>query len=136
MSGNEAEVAILIPTFFFICILGAVGLTLYFRTARERQRHETLRKMVEKGMEIPPDLLVPPHRPASDLRRGLVLVGGGLGLLVLLVTFPDGDLRDVWAVGLIPILMGGAYLLTWRIRLKDRASQTGQTGKADITQIA
>jgi len=130
MSGNEAEVAILIPTFFFVCILGAVGMTLYFRTARERQRHETLRKMVEKGMEIPPDLLVPPHRPASDLRRGLVLVGAGLGLLVLLLTFPDHEMRELWAVGLIPTLMGSAYLLTWRIRLKDRA------GQAETTPIA
>jgi hypothetical protein len=127
MSGNEAEIAIFVPVAFFTCILAAVGLTLYFRTARERQRHETLRKMVDKGMEIPSELLVPPTRPASDLRRGLVLAGGGLGLLVLLVSFPDGDLRAIWGAALIPILMGGAYLLTWRLRLKDRAAGTGPT---------
>lgn len=124
MSGNEAEVAIFVPVAFFACILAAVGLTLYFRTARERQRHETLRKMVEKGMEIPSELLVPPTRPASDLRRGLVLSGAGLGFLVLLLTFPDHEARALWGMALIPILMGGAYLLTWRIRLKDRAAET------------
>jgi hypothetical protein len=130
MSGNETEVAVLVPLSFFLCLLAAVGLTLYFRYARERQRHETLRKMVEKGMEIPPDLLVPPIRAASDLRRGLVLLGAGIGLLVLLITFPDRDVRDLWAVGLIPILMGAAYLATWRIRLKD------QKPEADMARLA
>ena len=123
MSGNEAEVAILTTLGFFVCILGAVGLTLYFRTARERQRHETLRKMVEKGMEIPPALLVPPNRPASDLRRGLVLVGLGIGLLVLLLSIPDNDVSRFWALGLIPTLIGAAYLVTWRIRLQERAER-------------
>jgi hypothetical protein len=123
MSSNEAAVALLVPVAFFTCILAAVGLTLFFRTARERQRHETLRKMVEKGMEIPPDLLVPPTRPFSDLRRGLVLLGLGIGVLVLLLTFPDREMRELWAMGLIPILMGGAYLLTWRIRLMDRSAE-------------
>jgi hypothetical protein len=66
--------------------------------------------MVDKGMEIPPDLLVPPHRPASDLRRGLVLVGGGIGLLVLLITFPDGDLRDV-----LILCLAMAALAFWSI---------------------
>jgi hypothetical protein len=127
MSGNEVEVAILVPIAFFVFLLGAVGLTLFFRASRERQRHETMRKMVEKGMEIPPALLVVPDRPAADLRRGLVLVAVGLGVLVLLVSYPDQETRDVWAVGLIPILTGAAYLATWRLRLAERRDNTGST---------
>jgi hypothetical protein len=120
---NKDYVAIIVPTVFFLTLLGAVGVTLYFRAMRERERHETLRRMVEKGMEIPSALLVPPHRPASDLRRGLVLVAVGLGLLVMLATVNDHDLRSIWGLGLIPTLMGLAYLATWRIRLKERQSE-------------
>jgi hypothetical protein len=120
---NKDYVAIIVPTVFFVSLLGAVGVTLYFRAMRERERHETLRRMVEKGMEIPSALLVPPQRPASDLRRGLVLLAGGLGLLVMLATAEDRDLRGIWGLGLIPMLIGLAYLATWRIRLKERPSE-------------
>jgi uncharacterized membrane protein YccC len=122
---DEEVMALLIPMVLFVCLLGAVAVTLYFRAARERDRHETLRRMVDKGMEIPSALLVPPSRPASDLRRGLILVGAGLGLIVMMLTMGQPDARRLWAVGLIPTLMGGAYLLTWRIRLKEAGSQTG-----------
>lgn len=119
---EEDVVALFIPMVLFVCLLGAVAVTLYFRTRREHERHETLRKMVEKGMEIPPTLLSPPAggEPASDLRRGLVLVGLGIGLMVLLLTLGEPDARRAWAVGLIPALMGGAYLVTWRLRLRER----------------
>ncbi len=115
-------VAIIVPTVLFLSLLAAIAVTLYFRTMRERERHETLRRMVEKGMEIPSALLVPTQQPASDLRRGLVLLGAGLGTLVMLAMAQDHDLHGIWGVGLIPTLIGVAYLVTWRIRLKERSS--------------
>jgi uncharacterized protein DUF6249 len=115
----EGYVALFIPIVFFVCLLGAVALTLRFRTSQERERHETLRKMVEKGMEIPTAMLVPPSRPTSDLRRGLVLVGLGLGLVPLLMFTAE----KLWAIGLVAILMGVAFLISWRLGLKERPAE-------------
>jgi hypothetical protein len=120
----EGLIALLIPVAFFVCLLGATALTLRFRTTKERERHETLRRMVEKGMELPPELLVAPvGRPASDLRRGLVLVGLGVGLIVLILS--AGHAQRYWAVGLIPALMGGGYLVTWRLSDREGPSRAG-----------
>jgi hypothetical protein len=112
-------VAILVPLAFFFSLVAGVAVTLYFRARREHERHETLRKMVEKGQEIPSALLIPPHLPASDLRRGLVLLGSGIGITVMLVGARDQDLRSMWGAGLIPTLMGIAYLITWWIGRKE-----------------
>ena|SRR5688572_25165259 len=129
---DEEVMALLIPMVLFVCLVAAMAVTLHFRTVRERDRHETLRRMVDKGMEIPPALLVPPNRPASDLRRGLVLVGAGLGLIVLIATMGEPEVRRMWAAGLIPTLMGAAYLLTWRIRLKEAAGQPAAGRETDL----
>jgi hypothetical protein len=118
-------VAILVPLGFFLSLLAGVAVTLYFRARREHERHETLRKMVDKGQEIPAALLTPPHLPASDLRRGLVLLGSGIGVTVMLLGADDHDLRSLWGAGLIPTLMGVAYLITWWIGRKDVSAAAG-----------
>lgn len=98
--------------FFAACIfaVGAVLLAIY---RVYRQRHDTLRLMVEKGVAIPPELLSPPRSPASDLRKGLVLTMGGLGLGIFL--FAVAELRGMWTLGLVPLLVGLGYLVTWRL---------------------
>jgi hypothetical protein len=124
-------IAIVVPVAFFLSLLGGVAVTLYFRARREHERHETLRKMVEKGQEIPSALLIPPQLPASDLRRGLVLLGSGIGVTVMLMGTDDHDLRSLWGAGLIPTLMGVAYLITWWIARREVTAQ-GPEGAAPL----
>ncbi len=69
--------------------------------------------MIEKGSDIPPELFAPPISAHSDLRRGLVLVGVGLSLLIL-IGMVEGFSDGSWAVGLIPTFIGAAYLIVWR----------------------
>jgi hypothetical protein len=57
---------------------------------------------------------VPPAAPYGDLRRGLVLVGAGLSLLIL-VGLVFGFGTGSWAVGLIPAFIGAGYLIVWQI---------------------
>jgi hypothetical protein len=97
-------------TFIGVCVwLGVSG-----RQKRNRMVHDTLRLMIEKGQPIPPELLQsqdPPRRPKSDLRSGLVLVGIGIGVGLFLVA----QHGNAWTAALIPLLMGVAFLITWKI---------------------
>jgi hypothetical protein len=106
-------VAQAVPIAFFATALLVVVATLVFLYRRNAQVHETLRLMVEKGAEIPPDLLTRPKSQHGDLRRGLVLVTAGASLAIaigLINGFVDGS----WAVGLVPAFIGVGYLIVWR----------------------
>lgn len=112
---------VLLAFAFFGTLAGIVLLSQACITRRERIRNETLRIAIDKGAGIPHDLFVKRPSPASDLRRGLVLIGAGLGLsVVFAVVHLDGQSSaGLWTVGLIPVLMGTAYLAVWRNETKD-----------------
>jgi hypothetical protein len=104
-------------------MLASIGLVLWFRARSERARHAMLQFLVEKGHPVPPDLFATKARPASDLRRGITLVGLGVGLgLALLIA------REAEASGfaLIPTLMGVGYLVVWRINGGPREGGAGR----------
>jgi Domain of unknown function (DUF6249) len=108
---------IIISIFLFSSLLTGFLAWLYAGFRKERQRHETVRLMVEKGAEIPSGLLAPapkvPKRP-SDLRRGLILSTAGLGLTIFLASLPDAE--GAWGAGLTLCLIGVGHLLVWRIQ--------------------
>lgn len=109
------QVEIIVPVAFFLCvaIIGALVLVGYSR--HTAQRHQTLRAMVEKGMQIPPELLghtKRPSSPASDRRRGILLICAGIGIAAFLL-LSGGE--EGAGLGLIPILIGVGYLLVARL---------------------
>lgn len=120
-SGSFDLVAIVVPVTLFLAILLGVFSTHMLRIRKQAQLHQTLRVMIEKGTDIPPELFAPPNAAYSDLRRGLVLVGIGLSLLIL-IGMVDGFADGSWAVGLIPAFIGAAYLIVWRY--SQRAEKT------------
>ena len=113
--GSDLGPEIVAPVGTFICIIVIVFLPLFFRWRREQVLHQTLRAMVEKGAEIPVELITPQKPKRSDLRRGLVLVGLGLGVSIFLAVLPEIH-PGLWASGLIPILIGAGYLVVWRLQ--------------------
>jgi hypothetical protein len=106
-------VAIIVPATLFLTILLGLVSTHMLRIRKQAQLHQTLRLMIEKGSDIPPELFAPPSSAHSDLRRGLVLVGVGLSLLIL-IGMVEGFASGSWAVGLIPSFIGVAYLIVWQ----------------------
>jgi hypothetical protein len=113
-----------VPAAFFGCIFLSIVAGFFFAARTERVRHETMRLLVEKGQPIPTELLAPkpPRRAGSDVRRGLFLVGTGLGAAIFLKMLEPQ--KPIWGAGLIPVLMGAALLLTaWlggELRLRPR----------------
>lgn len=115
------QVEIVVPLALFLTILLVVISTLVLRYRRHAQTQETLRLMIEKGAEIPPELLTPPVSQYGDLRRGLILMGAGLSLAILIGLvegFGDGS----WAVGLVPAFIGAGYLIVWRYSQRTKST--------------
>src|SRR4051794_21735828 len=76
-----------------------VGLIMYFGFSKTRATHRTIRMMVEKGQPVPPELLAPPPpavRQRSDMRRGVVLMMVGAGLIVFLGAVNEWE-NGVWS---------------------------------------
>ncbi|MDY0004320.1 MAG: DUF6249 domain-containing protein [Polyangia bacterium] len=123
---DPPAVAIAVPISFFLFVLGLVAVILVINFRKDRLRHETLRLIVERGGEIPAELLAGPRkRPSSDLRKGVILIacGVGLGLFLALVAKADQD-RQAWSLGFIPTLIGLGYLLVWRLERRGAPSES------------
>ena len=107
----------------FLTLFGApvliVAVIMYFGFSKNRMMHKTVRMMVEKGQPVPEALLNPPpaQRQRSDMRRGVVLVMVGLGIMLFLGAVNDWE-NGAWALGIIPFLVGAGYLLVWKLEGK------------------
>jgi Domain of unknown function (DUF6249) len=115
------RLAVPIVAIVFLTLFGApvliVAVIMYFGFSKNRMMHRTIRMMVEKGQPVPPALLAPPPpalRQRSDMRRGVVLVMVGLGLMLFLGAVNDWE-GGAWAAGIIPFLIGAGYLLVWKL---------------------
>lgn len=118
---DAAFMAIPIVGIIFSTLFGApvlvVGLIMFFSFWKARSLHRTVRMMVEKGQPVPEALFATPHSPArarSDMRRGVVLMMVGIGLMVFFGAVNDWD-GGAWAIGIIPFLIGVGYMLVWKL---------------------
>jgi hypothetical protein len=127
---------LLLGVVFWVFVASIILVPLYLRYRDRGRLHETLRIAYEKGQPVPSELIdalksgvtpVRPWTPESDLRRGLVLVGVGLGLAGLgyglwyglssvssIAAYVSGGC--VAGAGAIPGLIGVAYLILWATR--------------------
>lgn len=98
-----------------------VALILFSSWAKNRSLHRTVREMVAKGQPVPPELLASragaPLRPWYDLRRGIILLAVGVSIIFFFGAVAGWD-AGVWAIGLIPAIIGTGYILTWRLAQK------------------
>lgn len=95
------------------------------RLATEQRRLEVARTLIEKGFEPPEGLLAAPAR--RDLRKGVVLVFAGLGLVVAGMMLGD---RGMAAGGLIPAFIGIGYLVSYRLATSPEHDPQSDPGRA------
>jgi hypothetical protein len=110
MDTTEALVAIMGMVVSFGLPLLLVAIILYYKHRKLRMTHETIARLAEKGLPVPPELLDPPRSGQAGLRGGLVLVALGIGLAIFFM-----EVGAPWSIGLIPGLMGVAMLIAWAI---------------------
>jgi hypothetical protein len=109
-------VAITMFTIFGAPVL-IVAFIMYFGFSKSRMQHRTVRMLAEKGQPIPPELLAPPIpavKQRSDMRRGIVLVMVGVGIMICFGAWGGWE-GGAWALGVIPFVIGLGYLLVWKL---------------------
>ncbi|MGA3157662.1 MAG: DUF6249 domain-containing protein [Steroidobacteraceae bacterium] len=92
---------------------------LIYRFRRQRLILEAVQRLADKGVTIAPELLQGLSsegllgRPAaSPMRRAVLLIAAGAGLVIVLAAEGDGP---AWAFGTIPLLLGLGYLVIWKL---------------------
>jgi hypothetical protein len=116
----EGLVENLVPTVFLLAIAVTYCLKYYFVYRGRQDAQQTVRVALERGDPLTPDLLdrlvQPPAPKRTDLRRGVIGIGLGIGLGAVGFVVGDPDMvRPMLAVGLVPLLLGLAYLVLWRL---------------------
>lgn len=121
MEDFGALMAIPIVGIIFSAIFGTpvmiVAAIMFFSYLKSRSLHRTVRSMVEKGQEVPAALFAGPPpvvRARSDMRRGVVLIMIGVGIMIFFGAVNDWE-GGSWAIGVIPFLIGAGYLLVWKL---------------------
>jgi hypothetical protein len=118
MQTSEAVVAVTGMAVGLGLPLLLVAAVLFYKHQRERIHQETILRLAEKGVPVPPELLARPSRRPSP-KAGLVLVSLGIALACFL-----WERGLPWTISLVPGLMGLALLVAWRIDLRSFADPT------------
>ncbi len=100
-------------------IFSTVVVIVRMRLRAEGNRLELARRFIERGIEPPASLF--PSAARADLRRGVILLFAGIGLLVT-----DYGGGDHGPVGLIPGFIGLGYLVSYALsqRFSARKSES------------
>jgi len=109
-------VSIGVPAIVFGFVLAIVGGAFYVGFRETKERQQTLRLAIEKGIAIPPELVdgaSGERNPDRDLRSGIkqIFIGIGVGVLLWFVS----PFKNVWAVGAMIAIFGIGHVVAWAI---------------------
>ncbi len=104
----------LMPIFIFIFLLIVLYIPFYINLKKAKMRQSIINNLIEKGKEIPNELLSPTVKKnvRSDFHKGIILIA--LGLSLCLVLFVLKVTNNYWTIGLIPLLIGIGYLISFK----------------------
>jgi len=101
-----------------------VATIVYARHRDRALRHGTIRVALERGQQLPPELLTDPQGARSrrsDLSYGILLIFAGAGLSGFLWSVHNRH----WAAGLVCIALGLGYLVSHAVAPRDAPRQAG-----------
>jgi hypothetical protein len=109
-------VSIGVPALVFGFVLAIVGGAFYVGYRETKERQETLRLAIEKGVAIPAELVEGARgaqNPDRDLRNGIrqIFIGIGVGVLLWFVS----PFKNVWAVGAMIAIFGIGHIVAWSL---------------------
>lgn len=115
---------IFIPLVVMLAPVLIALILLRYRYLQTQARYRTLMQLADKGVELPPQLLVEPQVAYCERRRALVLIGVGLGLMAMLLALPGQldsgrSIGSLWGLGLLPLMTGLGYLASWWLNRRE-----------------
>jgi hypothetical protein len=116
---------IFIPLVVMAAPVAIVLVLLRYRRQQTQARYQTLLQLADKGVALPPQLLVEPSVAHLERRRALVLIGAGLGLMAMFLSLPDPpdygpSAHGLWGLGLLPLMIGLGYLASWWLNRREQ----------------
>jgi Domain of unknown function (DUF6249) len=109
---------------YIVVAIGVAVIVLFIvaqvaRVVRNRVLHATLRKLIESGQPLTPDIVEKldraPEPRTVDQRMGFVLIALALAVVAAGALNGSDDLRDLAAVAMFPLFVGAALLLRLRL---------------------
>ena len=127
-------VTLILPFAFVIIVL---WLQSNEKHKRYQLQAELYTKALEKGQPIPTDLFAEPRKKRNPLNTGIVCVSVGSGIALcfgLMYLLTGSDMKDdelilfrlIGSLGIIPIIIGLAFLIIHFIEKKKTASEDAQ----------
>lgn len=111
-------IAIVTP---FACVVLIVFLALRTVTTRQRERNKLIEKAIESNYTLPRDFFASFGNPRTRLHSALVWLAWGVGIMAFFLIITD---ETVYAIGIIPLLVGIAKLITYFV--EDRKKEGKQ----------
>lgn len=114
----EAALGALAIFFIFGTPIMIIAAVLYASYRKKRLMHETIDQYVASGKDIPPEVLKGLQKesaPKNNLHRGLIMSGIGIGIFLCFMII---GATPAAALGLIPLFIGLAQFLIWKLENK------------------
>ena len=108
-----------IPIVMFTIIGIVFVVWFYFKFKSKVEAQQTIRLALEKGTELSPEFIKQigePEPPKDrDLRRGMIWIALGLGMVLLALGINDDEaIGPLMGTASFPALIGVAHLIMWR----------------------
>jgi hypothetical protein len=118
-----ADEMIPIVMFLTVGLVFVVFLYLKFRAKAEAQ--QTIRLALEKGTELSPEFIKQigePEPPKDrDLRRGMIWIALGIGMVLLALGIDEKDaMGPLMGTAAFPTLIGVAHIIMWRFGARSK----------------
>jgi len=113
----------LMPIIIFTFILLVLTIPFYFNYKKTKGRQLIINNLIEKGQEIPQELLFPQVKTSrSDLQKGITLISFGLSICIVLLSIKIPVNLNLWTLGLIPLFIGIGYLVSFKLNKSGRSN--------------
>ena len=126
----DTDLLMVIIGVFFLPIVMII-LIVWFKSVERRKRNQLQAdlylKALEMGQPIPTDLFVEPKKKRNPLSTGIICIAAGIGtslfLWLFFSTVNEADMPQFASLGIIPFLVGVAYVIIHFIEKKNAVDE-------------